>query len=323
MLKLFRDELRDKLRGKTEDETLLLVYIAAHGAQDQGKGYLLPADAKRPETDKDYVKSWYSTQVLNQQIQSQPAKYKVLLIEACRTVLTPGSGRAPPLVGDEDVRGDYYIVESSRPGTASQADKEFQRGVFAHYFIEALQKRGALADQISLHAVLNSTRTKTAERTKDEQVPEVFPIRFEVTRNDVSLGARRGMQLAGTKDAPRKVEAKQVVGATADATEPLATFRFCDFSPVKDVKEANFSLATFENVSLEGVDLTQANLSFAVFKNVNLKGAKMGPSTILTGTTFEDVNWEGAELTGADFRFLGAAVDEEALKKAAKAPRQK
>lgn len=159
-----------------ENDTVLFAF-SGHGMQDNGKGFLMSADADPKRLEETAVAmSW-----VYEQLDQCPARSKVVLVDACHSGATKGARlNHHKLVGGQGVYGLFSCEENQE----SWEDPNVQHGVFTYYLIAALrgeadllQNNGNGDKQVSADEVFHFVRTHVPRHVKTHFKAEQKPFR--------------------------------------------------------------------------------------------------------------------------------------------------
>lgn len=131
---------------RTRPEDLLLFYYTGHGGLEDQESYLVTHDGRKNTLEHTAL----SVSALRKIMLDAPAQKKVIILDACRTEVAPGSkgmpGPLPPAFIErvfEQAKG-FVLLTSCDAGENSYMWKEKQHSVFTYFLLEALQ--GGKAD---------------------------------------------------------------------------------------------------------------------------------------------------------------------------------
>lgn len=184
----------NQLITQTHEDDLVLIYFSGHGYEEEGRAYLLPANADLTALDYSAIER----DAFVRQIDKIPAKKVIVVLDACHS---GGVNRGGKSVGkDAALSNRYYdsfsssqgraFIASSSGGELSWEDEDSRHGVFTQSLVQALS--GAADTQpadgmVTLHEVqqyLESSVSDWAGRRGKSQHPQV---NLESARGDMPL----------------------------------------------------------------------------------------------------------------------------------------
>jgi uncharacterized caspase-like protein len=150
------------------------VYFAGHGAQPRNGGinYLLPVDAKIDSDDALEAMALSAEQLVAQlERQPQPAKLRVVVLDACRdTRLASGTRGGERGLSRPPPHDQFTLVAfATREGTVA-LDGDGRHSPFA----EALARHLAQAPTTSLRAIFERTERDVRLATRQKQAPRTY-----------------------------------------------------------------------------------------------------------------------------------------------------
>ena len=154
-------EFREALRG----QELGLFYYAGHGAQYQGRNYLIPIRAEINDAADLPVEALVADHVLGQ-MQSAGNSISVVILDACRNLPYPGAERSGErgLARLDAIRGSLVAYATS-PGSVTQ-DGTGRNSPYAAALLAELRKPG-----VSLTDLFNNVGWAVARATNHAQEP--------------------------------------------------------------------------------------------------------------------------------------------------------
>jgi len=152
--------------GFAEEDDMIVVAFSGHGMYFDGRTYLCPtnADPERPDTllalDEVYGK-----------LKSCRANLRVLIVDACRNDPRPAGRKSGTPKQDLTKLGEAFqkppqgivLLSSCAPGEISYESKDFGRGVFMNYLLEAVSGKadGNGDSQVSISEAAQYAGRKT------------------------------------------------------------------------------------------------------------------------------------------------------------------
>jgi uncharacterized caspase-like protein len=142
----FRPSLERQLNlvlNLAEAEDLVIVGFSGHGVHLDGKSFLCPGDCTL-----DDARTLVSLDGVYEKLQQCAARFKLILVDACRNDPRPGGSRS--MTATEGARAlartlqeiklpeGVVLLNSCAPGEVSWEDEKFGHGVFMHYVLEGL-----------------------------------------------------------------------------------------------------------------------------------------------------------------------------------------
>lgn len=184
----------NQLITATHEGDLVLVYFSGHGYEEEGRAYLLPANADLTALDYSAIER----DAFVRQIDKIPARKVVVVLDACHS---GGVNRGGKGVGkDAALSNRYYdsfassqgraFIASSSGGELSWEDEDSRHGVFTQSLVQALSGAADIqpADGlVTLHEVqqyLEGSVSDWAGRRGKSQHPQV---NLESARGDMPL----------------------------------------------------------------------------------------------------------------------------------------
>ena len=177
-----RRELKRLVEDCTEDDSVLVAF-AGHGVKfkDREESYFCPADAKL-----DKLETLLSVDEIYGQLEACRARFRVLLVDACRDDPANALDRGPRARLESVTRpqtrpvpGGVAAMFSCSSGEKAYEHKDLKHGVFFHFVIEALAGGAAQGDDDEI--TLNRLSGYVQKRVKDfvwdkftlRQIPEM------------------------------------------------------------------------------------------------------------------------------------------------------
>ena len=155
-------EFRQKLRGT---HALGLFYFAGHGAQYEGRNYLLPIDHQIRDASELQVDS-ISAQDILVQMKAAGNPINVVILDACRNQPFPGSSRdgARGLARMDSISGSL-IAYATAPGSIAE-DGNGRNGVYTSALLQHLSNPNQ-----SLTDMFNQVGLEVSQATAGKQEP--------------------------------------------------------------------------------------------------------------------------------------------------------
>lgn len=144
-------EALKEITAKSEQDSVVFVAFSGHGVETAQRGSAFcPEDAnvKENETNLD-PESLILLDEVAKELRKDDAKFKVLLIDACRLPLGEKTTKGSGIKGLSDATG-MIVLKSCEEGEASWEDSEIKGGVFTHFFVEALKGAGNPGERAGL-----------------------------------------------------------------------------------------------------------------------------------------------------------------------------
>jgi len=173
--------------GNANKEDIVVVAFSGHGVHTEGESYLCSSEAKLDEPQGTMV----SLNTVYARLKRSKAKFKLLLVDACRKDPTPeGQKSALSLDSNKELGIDIQepptgilSLTSCAEGQISMEDKKLGHGVFMHFLLEGLageadrEENGNKDGQVSLLELYEfanlKTKTYVARRFNDFQTPKL------------------------------------------------------------------------------------------------------------------------------------------------------
>ena len=119
----------------TAAEDTVLIYFSGHGMEHDGRGYVLPQDARLASPELTSINIGF----IKDQMRLSKASKRVLILDACHS----GADKATSVMGkgfsqEFDDSGGIVILASCDVSESSYEMEESQQGAFTHFLIEAL-----------------------------------------------------------------------------------------------------------------------------------------------------------------------------------------
>ena len=119
----------------TAAEDTVLIYFSGHGIEHDGRGYVLPQDARRASPKLTSINVGF----IKDQMRFSRASKRVLILDACHS----GADKDTSVMGkgfsqEFDDSGGIVILASCDVSESSYEMSESQQGAFTHFLIEAL-----------------------------------------------------------------------------------------------------------------------------------------------------------------------------------------
>ncbi len=165
-----RKHLDDMLkRIETESGTVLFIF-SGHGGQVGKDQFLATYDASADTLDSDGL----SVNWIRDRLAASKAPRKVMFLDACRTVVSPGGkdATAPiaPLEKLASARGLRMFI-STGPDTRSYEDDQLKHGVFTFYLLDGLKGTAKGENGLITFNSLSDIVTSAVKDRRPDQVP--------------------------------------------------------------------------------------------------------------------------------------------------------
>jgi hypothetical protein len=184
----------NRLITATRDSDLVIIYFSGHGYEEEGRAYLLPANADLEALDYSAIER----DAFVRQIDKIPAKKVIVVLDACHS---GGVNRGGKGVGkDAALSQKYYekfqgaqgraFIASSSGGELSWEDEQGGHGVFTQALARALagaadtEPRDGIVTLQEVRKYLETQVTDWAGRRGKEQHPQID---LESARGDIPL----------------------------------------------------------------------------------------------------------------------------------------
>ena len=119
-------------------DDIVFIALNGHGVQIGDVQYFCPSDMDDQEDRLE--ETAVSIEWIYKTLEDSQAKFKVLVVDACRD--NPFGGRRSALVADMKITRDpplgIALLRSCGPGETSLEDSNFKKGIFTHFFLEGL-----------------------------------------------------------------------------------------------------------------------------------------------------------------------------------------
>jgi len=162
---------------------LIILALSGHGVKGKsGKSYFCPSDTNNMSAET-IEKSCVSIDWIYETLNKSEAKFKLILVDACRN--DPFEGRVR---GDEDVVGlqgflnppdGIILLQSCEEGTYSYEDEEIGQGIFTYTLIQGLNgqadvnKSGSIGMMDLLTYTMRETNNYVSKRFRKSQKPRL------------------------------------------------------------------------------------------------------------------------------------------------------
>jgi TPR repeat protein len=145
------------------------LYYSGHGVEVKGVNYLLPVDLPADATEGEVEDEAVSAQRIAQDLESQGAAVKVLVLDACRdnplrATKSAGGGGLASMEGLGSL-----IVFATEAGRTASDNTEGRNGLFTQYLLKALTRPG-----VSLDDALRDVARQVSAETNRRQVPMIY-----------------------------------------------------------------------------------------------------------------------------------------------------
>ncbi len=168
----------------TAEEDTVLVYFSGHGTEHDGRGYVLPQDARRSSPELTSI----NVGLIKEQMQRSKARKRVLVLDACHS----GTDKDTSVMGrgfsrDLEGSGGLVILASCDVEESSYEMDESKRGAFTHFLIEALEGKadrdgdGEVWVSEVNHYVWEGTRRWAAARGLSQNPKYLAAVQGEIT----------------------------------------------------------------------------------------------------------------------------------------------
>ncbi len=162
----------DKLLAKVNENDLVICMFSGHGTQNDTGQYFCPEDARHDDLANSCVSL---NRVLND-LKSSSAKFKWLIVDACRNDPTRTASFGVQSLGKvESIPKGMTAIFSCSAGERSFEDAELNHGVFTHYLIQGLAGEAAKDGVVTIAGLYEYVHKKTRDsvkaKFKQDQVP--------------------------------------------------------------------------------------------------------------------------------------------------------
>jgi formylglycine-generating enzyme required for sulfatase activity len=165
-----RVHLTNMLKRLDPNSGTVVFAFSGHGGQVGRDQYLATYESSAEDLDKTGA----SVEDLRKLLEDSGAPRKMMFLDACRNVTTPGGkdSAAPiePMVELSSSKGLRLLV-STGPRTRSYEYDSLQHGLFTYYMIEGLKGAAARADGLVTFGTLASYVTRTVKDYNPSQIP--------------------------------------------------------------------------------------------------------------------------------------------------------
>lgn len=172
LLNADRDDTLDAIntfRDSIQAGDIALFYFSGHGAQYDGRNYLVPVNDTRIQYREDLEDYAVSLGTVSKRVQSKKGVVLISILDACR------NNALPSRVGDRsvargfapiEVKGNQaYVAFATAPGTTA-SDGDGDNGVFTAVILEEFGNPDRRVIDI-----FNDVRRKVRENTGEAQIP--------------------------------------------------------------------------------------------------------------------------------------------------------
>lgn len=171
---IIEDEL-DRLFKKVTEKDNLIILFSGHGFEVDGESYLAPADLILTKDNEYKIKTALSLRGLINRLNECPAKFKWLIINACRIkVEGVGNDSVCDFGTDElPLPAETVILQSCQSKESSLTDNEFDRSIFIQALVAALDGKADSDEDgmISMKDVIDYVTEETGNASGHKHTP--------------------------------------------------------------------------------------------------------------------------------------------------------
>jgi uncharacterized caspase-like protein len=175
-------------------ETVGVVFYSGHGVQAGGQNFLIPTQARLQAVAADPLRALYGLQDLFSALRQQPARFQLLILDACRTDLfakAPPGATAPAaarsglvralqtnagaragLAPIQDAPAETLVLYATAAGDAAY-DGQGRNGPLTQHVLQHLGDRGVTVEDF-LNRVIQGVQTETGGRYQHRQTPYTY-----------------------------------------------------------------------------------------------------------------------------------------------------
>src|SRR5262249_19267883 len=153
--------------NKLQNNEVGLFYYAGHGAQSNGKNYLIPVDAEI-EKEADISIDGIELDDVLAQIEGAKNRLNIVILDACRNEFSTRSWRSQGrgLAQIMNAPSGTFIAYATAPGSVASDNKSGQNGLYTQELLKALRQPG-----LRIEEVFKQVRLRVKELSKGQQVP--------------------------------------------------------------------------------------------------------------------------------------------------------
>jgi len=157
-----------KRRLFAHEKSVGLFYFSGHGAQVDGKSYLIPVNNDDIKTERDVEWEAVSVDKILAQMQSSNNGLQIIILDACRnnpypSYVTKGGGK-DGLANFTPPKG-VIIGYATAPGEIALDTSEGRNSLYTKHLLEAIKSNKRIDD------ILMSVRDPVQEESKNKQTP--------------------------------------------------------------------------------------------------------------------------------------------------------
>ncbi len=173
-------------------QTVGVVFYSGHGVQAGGQNFLIPTQARLQAVAADPLPVLYGLQDLFSALRQQPARFQLLILDACRTDLfakaVPGpqpaarsgliralqaqAGARTGLAPIQDAPASTLVLYATAAGDAAY-DGQGRNGPLTQHVLQHLGDRGVTVE-VFLNRVIQGVQTETGGRYQHRQTPYTY-----------------------------------------------------------------------------------------------------------------------------------------------------
>lgn len=169
--------LKDWLRKRVDEDSLVMVYFSGHGVPEKNAPYLLPFDGN-PNASKSTA---YAVSELKQDINDLPTKRVIIALDACysgqgRSVVPKGV-RGVLFAEDDNTPTDAVMLSASKSDQTSWDYEEKAHGLFTYFMLKGMRGKDVdkdadgFVDVDELFGYLKKEVASLSRRLHEQQIP--------------------------------------------------------------------------------------------------------------------------------------------------------
>ena len=204
-----------------------LVYYSGHGMEVRGENYLVPVDFPADATELEVQDEAYSAQELLRNLESSPAKVRLLILDACRDNPLRATRSSAGGLARMDGQGTLIVFATSAGKTASDNPRG-GNGLFTGHLLKALPTPGLPIDQM-----IKQVAREVYRDSGGLQTPAIYGLLLE----DFAFVAGSAAP-SPTPNPPRIDAAAEAWALIKDSQYPDDFERFARAFPSSDLAQA-------------------------------------------------------------------------------------
>jgi hypothetical protein len=199
-------------------DDLAFIFYSGHGVEVRGENFLIPTDFPSNASELEVQDDAYSAQQFLRNLESSPAKTRIVILDACRDNPLRASRSAGGGLARMDGKGTLIVYATSAGSTADD-NARGQNGLFTSHLLKALPTPG-----VKMRELMDDVARDVYRDSGEKQLPAIYGLLLE----DFPL-------VASGVPALHVDPATEAWNGIKDSTNPVDFERFAQAFPASDL----------------------------------------------------------------------------------------